>query len=143
MASAALYTPRILELATSLAEYGWDDALPLQGSARSRSCGSTIELGLGLDDQGRVEQVGLRSQACAIGQASAALFAREAAGKTADELRRSLQDMRQWLADDGPLPDWPGIEAIEPARDYPGRHGAILLAWQAASEALSSGETRG
>ena len=55
MASAALYTPEVLALATSLAEFGWDESLPLQATARSRSCGSTLELGLSTDAQGRIE----------------------------------------------------------------------------------------
>jgi len=142
MASSSLYTPQVLELATSLAGHGWEEALPLRGSARSRSCGSTIELGLSLDDRGRIGKVGLRSQACAIGQAAAALFARAAPGRSAEDIHNAHAVMRQWLAGDAPQPDWPGLEAIAPARDYPGRHGAILLAWQAADEALSSGATR-
>jgi hypothetical protein len=36
------------------------------------------------------------------------------------------------------LPDWPGVEAIAAARDYPARHGAIMLPWTAARDALSS-----
>lgn len=138
MASAALYTPEVLQLATGLAGYGWDDAFPLKGSARSRSCGSTLELGLSLDGSGRIERIGMRTQACAIGQAAAAIFASAAAGKDADQLERALGLMREWLAGDGPMPDWPGLDAIAAAQAYPGRHGAILLAWQAASEALST-----
>ncbi len=143
MMSATLYTPQILELATSLAGHGWDDSLPLKASARSRSCGSTLELGLATGADGRIERTGLRSQACAIGQAAAAIFARAASGRSADEIRSAHAAMRDWLAGEGQLPDWPGLDAIAPARDYPGRHGAILLAWQAAEEALSSGETDG
>lgn len=139
MASVALYTPEILGLATALSEYGWDEALPFRGSARSRSCGSTLELGLSIDAQGRIARVGLRSQACAIGQAAAAIFARGAVGLSAAGLQSALAAMQDWLAGDAGLPDWPGIEALVPARDYPGRHSAILLAWQAASEALPTG----
>lgn len=142
MSSSSLYTPQVLELATSLAGYGWDEALPLKGSARSRSCGSTIELGVSLDEGGRIEKVGLRSQACAIGQAAAALFARAAPGRSAEEIHNAHAAMREWLGGDSPQPDWPGLDAIAPARDYPGRHGAILLAWQAADEALSSSAMR-
>jgi NifU-like protein involved in Fe-S cluster formation len=34
------------------------------------------------------------------------------------------------------MPDWPGIDLIAVARDYPARHGAIMLAWEAALSAL-------
>ena len=43
-----LYTSEILGAATALAEFGWDESLPLRGEARSRRCGSTLALGLGL-----------------------------------------------------------------------------------------------
>jgi NifU-like protein involved in Fe-S cluster formation len=142
MSSAVLYTPEVLALATSLASHGWDEALPLKGNARSRSCGSSLELGLSLDGQGRIDRVALKSQACAIGQAAAAIFARGAKGRTASEIGAAHSAMRDWLTNGAEPPDWPGLDAIAPARDYPARHAAILLAWQAADEALSSEATR-
>ena len=140
MASVALYTPEVLELATSLANFRWDESLSFKGTARSRSCGSTLELGLSTDAQDRIDRLGLRSQACAIGQAAAAIFAKGATGRTPAEIRNALAAMREWLAGEGPQPYCPGLNAITRARDYPARHGAILLAWQAADEALSSGD---
>lgn len=136
MNATVLYTPEVLGLATSLAEFGWDASLPFQGSARSRSCGSAITLGLSIDGKGRIADVAVRSQACAIGQAAAAIFAKGARGLTEAEIRSAYEAMAGWLAGTGPMPAWPGLTAIEPAREYPGRHAAILLAWQAASEAL-------
>ena len=60
-----LYTPELLGLAVALADYPLDAGLPYRGSARSRSCGSTLEAGLALDPQGRVQRLGLRVRACA------------------------------------------------------------------------------
>lgn len=138
-APAVLYTPRILELATSLSAWPWNDALPWQGQARSRSCGSTLRLGLATDGAGRIDRVGLLAQACAIGQASAALFAQAAVGQSVVAVSRAEAALRAWLAGTGPMPDWPGMGELDAARGYPGRHGAILLAWQAALEALPTG----
>jgi hypothetical protein len=45
--------------------------------------------------------------------------------------------LERWLAGEGDLPAWSGIGALAPARDHPGRHGALLLPWKAACEALS------
>jgi NifU-like protein involved in Fe-S cluster formation len=136
--AATLYTPEVLALATSLSAYPWDETLPLKGEARSKSCGSTIALGLALDAQGRIDHVALRSQACAIGQAAAAIFARAAPGRSAEEIRAADEALTAWLAGEGGLPDWPGLETIAAARDYPARHGAIRLAWQAARDMLPS-----
>jgi hypothetical protein len=52
--AAALYTPEVLALATSLAAFPLEGEFPLRGSARSPACGSTLELGLMLDGQGRM-----------------------------------------------------------------------------------------
>ena len=131
-----LYTAQVLALATDLAAYPWDDALPLHGTARSRSCGSTLTLGLALDPKDRIIGIGLRAHACAIGQAAAAVFAGAAVGRDGDSIRQTSRDITAWLAGEGAIPDWPGLDAIAAARAYPGRHGAILLAWQAASDVL-------
>ena len=56
-----------------------------------------------------------------------------------DALQKDMDLQKAWLAGDRQRPDWPGLEAIDAARDYPGRHGAIMLAWQAARELLPSG----
>ena len=138
MATQALYTPDVLGLAASLAEYPFDDGASLKGEARSRSCGSTIALALATDAAGRIERVGVRSQACAIGQAAAAIFAAQAPGKGPGEIFAAREEIKAWLSGEGDLPNWPGLERIATARDYPARHGAILLAWNAASELLPS-----
>lgn len=135
MSSTALYNPEVLALATSLAAYPLSADLPLRGSARAPTCGSTIELGLACDTAGHVVRIGLRAQACAIGQAAAAIFAAGVHGKDRRDLAAALSDLEQWLAG-GELPDWTGIVAIAAARDYPARHGAILLTWRAALVAL-------
>jgi len=133
-----LYTPQVLALATSLARFPWDDSLLQQGSARSQSCGSSLALALSTDAEGRITQIGLRAHACAIGQAAAAIFAEAAMGHSRIELEASLEAISAWLANDGALPDWPGLGTIAAARAYPARHGAIKLAWKAALEALPS-----
>lgn len=139
MASTArLYSPEVLALATQLARYPLDESLPLHGAARSPACGSRVELGLACDDTGAIVRIGLKAQACAIGQAAAAIFAEAACGRTRAEIAATQAALEHWLKGEGDLPDWPGLAAIAPARDFPGRHGAILLSWNAALAALSS-----
>ncbi len=133
----ALYTPAILAAATGLAAYPWDEALPLRGEARSRSCGSSIVMGLASDESGHIARIGLKPHACAVGQAAAHVFASAAIGRGRDEIATTRAALSAWLAGDAPLPDWPGVDLLAPARAYPGRHAAILLAWDAALVALS------
>lgn len=134
--AAKLYTPELLALAVRLADYPLSADLPCQGEARSPSCGSTLTLGLACDRQGRIERLGLRAQACAVGQAAAATFADAAMGRDRTAIVEAESCLRKWLAGEGPEPDWPGIRMLAPARAYPGRHGAILLPWMAALRAL-------
>lgn len=143
MATRTLYTPEVLAMATCLAEWPWDPGLPRIGEARSSTCGSQIELGVLLDPHDRIARIGLRVRACAIGQAAAAIFAKAAAGRNAEELGAALRALETWLAGAGEAVAWPSLDAISAARDYPARHGAIVLPWKAALAALSSVPARG
>jgi len=136
MATDALYTPVVLGLAASLADHPLDESLPFKGESRSKTCGSTIMLGLATDADGRIDRVGLKSQACAIGQAAAAIFAHAATGQTGLQVHEAEGRIKSWLSGEGDIPDWPGLSAIATAREYPGRHDAIMLAWQAARDIL-------
>ena len=136
MSARGLYTPDILAAAMALSEYPWDDSLPLRGSARSRSCGSAMELALSTDAGGAIDRIALRPHACAVGQAAASLFVRGARGRSRADVSTARAAIAQWLSDEGPQPDWPGINLLAPALAYPARHAAILLAWDAALDAL-------
>jgi NifU-like protein involved in Fe-S cluster formation len=136
--AAVLYTPEVLALATNLAKWPWDEAMAFQGEARSPTCGSTIAVGLALAPDSRIDRVGLRVHACAIGQGSAAIFAAAAPGLDRDAIAQGAHAIEQWLRGSGSLPDWPGLSLIAAARDYSARHGAILLPWKAALAALPS-----
>ena len=133
-----LYSPQILAAAVRLADYPLDPGVPLAGEARSRSCGSTLAIRLATDADGRIAEAGCRAQACAVGQAAASLFLDHARGRDARELAEARDRLSAWLTGAGEAPDWPGIDLLEPARTYPARHGAILLAWDAALAALAS-----
>ncbi|MFC4295190.1 iron-sulfur cluster assembly scaffold protein [Novosphingobium tardum] len=139
MSAAALYTPQVLAAAVDLAAYPLDPGAPFQGHASARACGSTLDLSITLDDAGTIQRIGARARSCAIGQAAAVLFVRGAAGHTGATIAAARDAMVRWLADaEAPLPDWPGLSLIERARAYPARHGAILLPWNAALDALAS-----
>jgi NifU-like protein involved in Fe-S cluster formation len=137
MSSArGLYTPDILAAAMHLTAYPWNEKFDLRGTARSRSCGSAIEIGLAVDRGGHVSAVGLKPHACAVGQAAASIFAKNVVGLDRNDLVKARQALALWLADEAEEPAWPGIALLKPARAYPARHGAILLAWDAALDAM-------
>lgn len=136
-----LYTPAMLSLATELANYPLIGEWPHKAAARSRTCGSTVELGLALVNDRTVDGIGMKISACAIGQASAALLARSIRGKSPQDIRAIRDEIEIWLGGEGDLPAWPDIELIAAARESKGRHGALLLSWNAAVDALSMGQS--
>lgn len=138
-----LYSPELLALATSLAEFPLAEGAALQGEARSRTCGSTVRMSLDVDDDGAITRLGMRVAACAVGQAAAAIFAQAAERNSASDIASSLAEMEAWLGGHGDLPDWPGVAAVATAREFPARHGAMLLPWRAALDALSKAGAAG
>lgn len=132
-----LYSPELLALATGLAAYPLVQDLPRRAQERSRTCGSTIELGLELDGDGRIARLGMRVAACAVGQASAALFARSAIGRSVEDVASATARIEHWLGGGGDLPDWPGLGVLEPALALTSRHEALMLPWKAAMTVLS------
>lgn len=133
----ALYSTELLALAIELADYPFDAAAPAKGHARSRSCGSVINLS---SSGGSLEDLGLRVSACAVGQASAAIFARESSGMDAAAVAVMVENLGEWLQGQAPSSILPRLELLEPARPHLGRHEAILLPWRAALDALSKTE---
>ncbi|MEP0392671.1 MAG: iron-sulfur cluster assembly scaffold protein [Erythrobacter sp.] len=143
----ALYTPTLLALATQLADFPLDKEFGFRAEVRSRTCGSTIEIGVDLDADRCVTRLGMQVSACAIGQSSAAIMVAGAKGRSAQEIVEVHKAIETWLdavgPDDEPLPHWPGFDALTPAWEHKGRHSALLLAWTAITQALSSEASTG
>jgi NifU-like protein involved in Fe-S cluster formation len=135
--NAPLYTTEILRLAASLPEPRRLDRADGTADERSPTCGSRLRVAVQLDDAGRVAAISQTVQACAFGQASAALMAAGAAGKSRSEVQAALDDLAAWLAGASDEPgSWPGLQALAPARSRKSRHGAILLPFRALASAM-------
>jgi NifU-like protein involved in Fe-S cluster formation len=135
--NAPLYTIEILRLAASLSDSTALDRVDGRAWERSPTCGSTIETQVALDADGRVAALSQSVHACAFGQASATLLHAHAAGRSRDEIEAAASALTAWLSSQRSVrPNWPGIEALEPARSRRGRHGAILLPFRALVAAL-------
>ena len=131
--SEPLYTRDILRLAASIRPF---EPLPRtdgEAELRSPTCGSRIKVAVMVED-GRVARIAQKVEACAFGQASAALMAEAAPGRDLGEARAALADAEAWLGgDDGAAPQ---LAPLQPARTRPGRHGAILLPFRALVAAI-------
>ena len=124
--NAPLYTLEILRLAGSLPDPVKLERVDGTAQLKSPTCGSTVRTEVQLED-GRLIAVSQQVRACAFGQASAALVAEHAPGRTRHEIIEALAGLSGWL--DGSWDEsggW-GFEALDPARSRTPRHGAILL----------------
>jgi NifU-like protein involved in Fe-S cluster formation len=135
--SGTLYTTEILRLATNIPHLGRLDAPDGCADKRSLTCGSKISVDVRLDDAGQVQDFAQMVSACALGQASACLLGRDVVGKNLAELEAARDTLRLWLKREADGPgDWQGLSVFEAARDYPARHAAILLPFDAVIEAI-------
>ena len=95
--NAPLYTVEILRLAATLPEPRSLDRIDGSSSQRSPTCGSTVATDVKLVD-GRIEALSQTVSACAFGQASATLVARQAAGRDREGVAQALADLSAWLS---------------------------------------------
>jgi len=131
------YTREILRLAASIPYLEPFEELSGATEVRSKTCGSRMRLAVELDWADRVVRLRQAVEACAYGQASAALMGGHAMARSAEEVRAALDELEAWLGGAGELPTaWPGIEALAPALPRKGRHGAILLPFRALLAAI-------
>lgn len=133
----ALYSRRILALASDIPHLGRLPAPTGSASRRSPQCGSTVTAEVVVEG-GRVADFAHEVRACALGQASAALLGQVAIGRTAPELSAARDALAAMLTDGAAVPPAPfdGLEVLTPARAFPNRHASILLAWDAVLGAI-------
>lgn len=137
--SEILYNTQILRLAASIPHQSRLDAPQATVQRVSPICGSRVTIDLDVDDAGRVTRFGQEVRACALGQASAAILGAEVLGKSALELAQARDALAAFLKGQAESPgEWPGLELLRPAQPHKGRHGSILLAFQAAAEAAAA-----
>ncbi|MCM8729836.1 iron-sulfur cluster assembly scaffold protein [Hephaestia sp. GCM10023244] len=135
--TAPLYNTDILRLAVSI-PYQERLAAPM-GSAEKRSpiCGSRVTVDVDMGEDGRVTAIGMLVRACALGQASSALMAAHAIGRSPEELAAARDQLAAWLRGEGAVPDWPGLDVLAPALAHSARHPSIRLAFEAVADAAA------
>jgi NifU-like protein involved in Fe-S cluster formation len=131
-----LYNRDILRLAASIPHLGRLEAPHARVERVSPVCGSRVVVEVLVDGQGGVTQLAQEVRACALGQAAASLMGAHAIGRDPAQLARARGELSDYLAGSRDDPgDWPGLEALAPARPYSARHASILLAFDAVAEA--------
>jgi len=132
-----IYNRRILELAGEIPRLGRLSDPDATATAHSKLCGSTVTVDVALRD-GKVADFAQDVKACALGQASSSIMARNIVGSTPEELRELRDQMRRMLKENGapPAGKWADCAVLEPVRDYKARHASTLLTFDAVVSAL-------
>jgi NifU-like protein involved in Fe-S cluster formation len=138
-----VYNRRILELAGSIPRLGRLATPDASATAHSKLCGSTVTVDLKMDGDVIID-FAHEVKACALGQASSSIMARNVVGANAQELRSLRETVRRMLKDNGtpPAGKWADIAVLEPVRDYKARHASTLLTFDAVVSAIDQIESK-
>lgn len=138
-----LYSTKILRLAAEMPHAGRLPAPQASSEKVSKLCGSKVTVDLCVED-GRVSDFAQDVQACALGQASAAILGEHVLGASVEEIVSARDELRAMLKANGPHPKgrFAELSVLEVVKDYPARHASTLLAFEAAAEAARAASTR-
>jgi NifU-like protein involved in Fe-S cluster formation len=133
-----VYNAKILDFAGNIPRIGRLDDPDATARAHSKLCGSTVTVDLKLED-GVVSDFAHDVRACALGQASSSIMARNIIGSTPQELQELREVMWKMLKEGGPPPmgRWEDLKFLEPVRDYKARHASTMLTFDAVVDALA------
>jgi NifU-like protein involved in Fe-S cluster formation len=139
-----VYNRRILELAGNIPRIGRLAHPDATATAHSKLCGSTVTIDLKMEGD-TVTDFAHDVKACALGQASSSIMARNIVGAKADELRALREGVRKMLKENGTPPadgKWADIAVLEPVRDYKARHASTMLTFDAVVDAIGKIEAK-
>ena len=138
-----VYNRRILELAADIPRSGRLPHPDASATAHSKLCGSTVTVDLVMEAD-RITDFAHDVRACALGQASSSIMARNVVGSDAAELRAVRDQMYRMLKEGGPAPagKWSDLAVMEPVRDYKARHASTLLTFDAVVDAIGQIEKK-
>src|SRR5262245_13728226 len=138
-----IYNERIREFAGNIPRIGRLPQPDASATAHSRLCGSTVTVDLKMDGD-VVADFAHDVKACALGQASSSIMARNVIGSKATELRDLRETVRRMLKENGkpPAGKWADIAVLEPVRDYKARHASTMLTFDAVVSAIDQIESK-
>ena len=133
-----IYTKTILRFASNIPNAERLKSPDVSITRRTAVCGSSMTVDLNIKN-GKIEQIGLDIKACALGQASASIFAKNAIGLTLKEVQKLKNELISFLKTGDFLIKTPfeDYKYLEPARSVPYRHDSILLVLDSTEEGLN------
>ena len=134
-----LYSREILRRTTQLMHVGHLANPQATADKTAKLCGSTIHVELNMDGD-VVSDFAQTVQACALGQAAAAILSQHVIGATKDEVLAARNALRGLLkGKDVTFPErFADLIILKSVKDFPARHASTLLALEATGEAISA-----
>ena len=132
-----LYSEKILELACNISLYERLKFPDITIKKRAPICGSMIAVDLKITEE-KVTAYAQDVKACALGQASASILAKDIIGKTSEEIVATRNAVKQMLCGEPYILNiFTDYTFLSPAADYKHRHPSIMLALDATIEGIS------
>lgn len=138
-----VYNVKILAFAGNIPRCGRLENPDATATAHSKLCGSTVTVDLKMKN-GVVTDFAHEVRACALGQASSSIMARNIIGATAEELREVRETMLRMLKEGGEPPRgrFEDLKYLEPVRDYKARHASTMLTFDAVVDCIDQIEKK-
>ena len=132
-----LYSEKILKLSTEIPNIGRLEKAEKEISLRSPICGSKVTIYINFKN-GFISDYKQEIKACALGQASAAIFGLNAIGQNYSSVFNLYSCVKNMLENNGDAPTKPfeKYELLRPAHEFKNRHDSILLVLDAAKNAF-------
>jgi|SRR5579871_5099435 len=101
-------------------------------------CGDRVTLDVALTGD-RISAIGHQVRGCLLCEASAETIARQATGKTREEIAEATLAVAALVKNDAPVPegDWASLAAFQPVHKVKSRQDCVLLPFEALTRALA------
>lgn len=134
-----IYNKDVLRLAANIGGLESLENPDATATLRSPLCGSSIEVSITTDGS-LITGYSQSIKACALGQASAAVMAKAAIGKSKADIQLIRDQVESMLTEESSPPggDWADLSALAPAKNAKPRHGAILLPFDVVLKAFDA-----
>ena len=114
----------------------------MTGNAVNPFCGDEIHLQIRLNDEGRVEHIGLQGEGCSINQATGSMITRAIKGKTLKEIEAMSTLFKNLMRGHSPteeeVAELGELESLSSVRQFPVRIKCALLAWSAIEDGIDA-----
>lgn len=133
-----LYSREILRRTTMLQHVGRLAHPDGSADKTAKLCGSTIHVEVAMDGD-TVKDFAHEVQACALGQAAAAILSQHVIGADTHEITAARDALRSLLKGEAvAFPErFADLAILASVKDFPARHASTLLALEATCEAIS------